>query len=1481
MKTMPMRFVLVIACLIPAISALAQSGTWTNLIGPAGPGDGSGTWSTPANWQGGIVASGVDATATFNLPIATNSIINLDTSRTIGNLVFGDSAAGGSTPTTTNWVLSGNTLTLQTSTGAPTITVNNGTNVITSTLAGNQGLNLTGSGVAVFTGNSTALSSNINLNSGIALVDNNSGSPLGAQIVNSTSSLSNIVTIASNTATLQIFPATALLLKPIFASGAGVGGANGAIYASLGGIANNNTSTRVSIGLTSVATPALTLLGNTTIRVDGTNFLALGSAMLLGQTSTSNALTGVPENYTNYTLTKIGTGKLAIDPANGYTAGNIDVQQGGFKFDNNNGLANQTITVESGAYLQMGNVTSMNSTFASLILNGLMDLNGRGTGTSNSDVTVAADVIGYLSGSGIITNGEGGNTGAGTLTISGTNGSTTTFSGTIVKDQDGSVGLKFQNTNCVQIFTGANTYQGVTAINAGTLIVDGSHVGGGAYTIAAGGALEGSGIISPVSALTDNGGIIQAGDPAISGSTLAISNSIAVGANGTGAIIISNANLSVTGSIGSSGQSIGTLYMNNGTLTIPLPTSTTPAVFTSALNVDGNATLSYTVVTPVTGVFPLISYGSLGGAAGFSGLSLSSPQGITATLSNDTVNLQIDVVVAAIPALTWIGNVNSNWDIGVSANWAGNATYTQPAGQGLFAIFNDVSTGFDNIDITTTVNPKGVIVNNNSRIYSFDGPGNITGTGSLLKEGTGPLTVLNNGNSFSGGVTLQQGTLQIGNGGTSGDLGSTPIANSATLVLDKSGTYTLGNTVSGSGNITNLTGTATLPFSGNTAGAITVASGTLLLDPAGVSSSTVTNGVAGSGAFGVNSSGTLILDSSANTYSGGTVISNGVLQFGDGSGNGAFPPPGAVSDNGTMALTLSGTLANTISGGGGVSILDNSSVTYSGTKTYSGPTLVIGSLTATASAYPAASALTLGDQLLGNGLGNVTFTSGNPVIGGLNIGGDSTTYNYLNLPAGNQVLTVNGNMSFGYASPAGTTTSASITEFTGSGISVVVNTNGGVIQVGLGSTGSGVNSDNAQVDFSQIDNFTANLGTNNINSTTNSAFNLGTLDGNPGPSGSEGAIPVELLLANVSNSITAGTVTIGAGGRQNIPDLYLGPGTNIFNVGTFNVGTGGRDGGAMSFNTGSGGVLICGPAGPSTTAKYNQGVNTTSATGAGFSTTVDFTGGTANLLFGPMVIGNEPVRVGLWTNSFTFYQGVLSATSLSLSQGDNSNADYSVMNINGGTVALGPVVLGNGPAGAILNINGGAVTVNSITYTNSGANPSQKALSIQNATFNVNIQGFGNPAGAPISAANFSVSGTVNVGISGTGFTVGHFPLISYTGSIGGNGFPALNLVSLPPMVTGSLSNDTANSSVDLMITSAPPAVNTNPTNITSSVSGGNITLSWPADHTGWELQAQTNSVSIGLGTNWVNVPNSTTVDSIAFPINPANGAVFYRLAYP
>ena len=60
---------------------------------------------------------------------------------------------------------------------------------------------------------------------------------------------------------------------------------------------------------------------------------------------------------------------------------------------------------------------------------------------------------------------------------------------------------------------------------------------------------------------------------------------------------------------------------------------------------------------------------------------------------------------------------------------------------------------------------------------------------------------------------------------------------------------------------------------------------------------------------------------------------------------------------------------------------------------------------------------------------------------------------------------------------------------------------------------------------------------------------------------------------------------------------------------------------------------------------------------------------------------------------------------------------------------------------------------------------------------------------------------------------------------------------------------------------------------------GNTLDISWPI--AGASLQIQTNTLSAGLGTNWVTLPGSTTTNRIIVPIDPANGTVFYRLAVP
>ncbi|MGH7941919.1 MAG: hypothetical protein ACREFR_12710, partial [Limisphaerales bacterium] len=62
---------------------------------------------------------------------------------------------------------------------------------------------------------------------------------------------------------------------------------------------------------------------------------------------------------------------------------------------------------------------------------------------------------------------------------------------------------------------------------------------------------------------------------------------------------------------------------------------------------------------------------------------------------------------------------------------------------------------------------------------------------------------------------------------------------------------------------------------------------------------------------------------------------------------------------------------------------------------------------------------------------------------------------------------------------------------------------------------------------------------------------------------------------------------------------------------------------------------------------------------------------------------------------------------------------------------------------------------------------------------------------------------------------------------------------------------------------------------------GGWLNVSWPPDHTGWNLQAQTNSTDAGLGSHWITLPGSAATNRFAIPIDRNNGCVFLRLEYP
>ncbi|MFT8417230.1 MAG: autotransporter domain-containing protein [Acetobacter sp.] len=161
----------------------------------------------------------------------------------------------------------------------------------------------------------------------------------------------------------------------------------------------------------------------------------------------------------------------------------------------------------------------------------------------------------------------------------------------------------------------------------------------------------------------------------------------------------------------------------------------------------------------------------------------------------------------------------------------------------------------------------------------------ITGTGSLSKGGSGTLT-LSAANSYSGGTVITAGTLE----GTVSSFGSGAITDNSVLALVQPTNATLSNLITGTGSLSK------------------------------------------------GGSGTLTL-AAANSYSGGTLITAGILK-GAASSFGS----GSITNNATLNVTSSSsadTLNNTVTGTGELLVSGSGTLTLGGVNSYSGKTSLL------------------------------------------------------------------------------------------------------------------------------------------------------------------------------------------------------------------------------------------------------------------------------------------------------------------------------------------------------------------------------------------------------------------------------------------------------------------------------------------------------------------------------------------------------------
>jgi len=236
----------------------------------------------------------------------------------------------------------------------------------------------------------------------------------------------------------------------------------------------------------------------------------------------------------------------------------------------------------------------------------------------------------------------------------------------------------------------------------------------------------------------------------------------------------------------------------------------------------------------------------------------------------------------------------------------------------------------------------------------------------------------------------------------------------------------------------------------------------------------------------------------------------------------------------------------------------------------------------------------------------------------------------------------------------------------------------------------------------------------------------------------------------------------------------------------------------------------------------------------------------------PLIQGGSGTTI-LTSTNYSGYSGTLTVTNGTLSISGftapgttNSIGAAGILVSDTGTLVVG----GSGSVSTLemsgfLTVNGGTL----VASINTSTSPSNTVYSLIN-------NGFVN-------------SGKLKLVNGGPLPTVGQKFTIFTTPLLGGS---TMSIVSPGFTVQNNLETDGS-----VTVTAVQPA----PT-ITTTVSGGNLNLSWPSSWTGGvHVQVQTNSLSTGLSTNWFTIPGTDASNVYSAPINSTNGAVFYRLIAP